>query len=44
MFNQTFLEFFREGKVSRKTADWAGISKRRPELANLVEQVAAART
>ena len=24
MFNQAFLEFFRDGKVSRKTADWAG--------------------
>lgn len=32
MFNQVFLEFFRDGKVSRKTADWAGISRRRPEL------------
>jgi pimeloyl-ACP methyl ester carboxylesterase len=38
MHNQAFLEFFRDGKVSRKTADWAGVSKRRPELANLVEQ------
>jgi pimeloyl-ACP methyl ester carboxylesterase len=43
MFNQVFLEFFRDGKVSRKTADWAGISKRRPELAHLVEQGAPAR-
>ena len=41
MFNQVFLEFFRDGKVSRKTADWAGVSKRRPELARLVEQVPA---
>ena len=38
MFNQVFLEFFRDGKVSRKTADWAGVSTRRPENANLVEQ------
>ena len=38
MFNQVFLEFFRDGKVSRKTADWAGVSKRRPEFPNLVEQ------
>ena len=38
MFNQVFLEFFQDGKVSRKTADWAGVSKRRPELAHLVEQ------
>jgi pimeloyl-ACP methyl ester carboxylesterase len=41
MFNQVFLEFFRDGKVSRKTADWAGVSKRRPELGSLVEQVGA---
>jgi pimeloyl-ACP methyl ester carboxylesterase len=38
MFNQVFLEFFRDGKVSRKTADWAGVSQRRSELPNLVEQ------
>lgn len=37
MFNQVFLEFFRDGKVSRKTADWAGVSQRRPELATAVE-------
>jgi pimeloyl-ACP methyl ester carboxylesterase len=36
MFNQVFLEFFRDGKVSRKTADWAGVSKNRPEIAALV--------
>jgi pimeloyl-ACP methyl ester carboxylesterase len=42
MFNQVFLEFFRDGKVSRKTADWAGVSKRRPENPNLVEQVGTA--
>jgi len=36
MFAQAFLEFFRDGKVSRKTADWAGVSKRRPEIASLV--------
>jgi pimeloyl-ACP methyl ester carboxylesterase len=38
MFNQVFLEFFRDGKVSRKTAEWANISKNKPELPNLVEQ------
>jgi 2-hydroxy-6-oxonona-2,4-dienedioate hydrolase len=38
MFNQVFLEFFRDGKVSRKTADWAGVSKRRAELKDLVGQ------
>jgi len=29
MFNQVFLEFFRDGKVSWKTAQWAGVSRRR---------------
>jgi pimeloyl-ACP methyl ester carboxylesterase len=38
MFNQVFVEFFGTGKVSRKTADWAGVSTRRAELAHLVEQ------
>jgi hypothetical protein len=42
MFNQVFLEFFRDGKVSRKTADWAGVSGNRPEIASLVEQPVAA--
>ena len=41
MFNRVFLEFFRDGRVSRKTADWAGVSKRRPEIPTLVEQAAA---
>ncbi len=36
MFNQVFLEFFRDGQVSRKTADWAGVSTRRPEIADYV--------
>jgi pimeloyl-ACP methyl ester carboxylesterase len=39
MVNQLFLEFFRDGKVSRKTADWAGVSRRRPENPGLVEQL-----
>lgn len=39
MFNQLFLEFFRDGRISRKTADWAGVSRRRPENADLVEQI-----
>jgi 2-hydroxy-6-oxonona-2,4-dienedioate hydrolase len=39
IFNPVFLEFFRDGKVSRKTADAAGASKRRPELPELIEQV-----
>lgn len=38
LFNPVFLEFFRDGRVSRATADAAGVSKRRPELPNLVEQ------
>jgi pimeloyl-ACP methyl ester carboxylesterase len=44
IFNQVFLEFFRDGRVSRATADAAGVSKRRPELPQFVEQedVAAA--
>jgi pimeloyl-ACP methyl ester carboxylesterase len=41
LFNQVFLEFFRDGRVSRETADRAGVSKRRAENAALVEQVAA---
>ncbi len=38
MFNQVFLEFFRDGRVSRATADWAGVSKNRPEIADYVAQ------
>ena len=37
LFNQVFLEFFRDGKVSWATAQKAGISTRRPPLPNLVE-------
>ncbi len=36
MFNHVFLEFFRDGQVSRKTADWAGVSTRRPEIEEYV--------
>lgn len=36
LFNEVFLEFFRDGVVSRETADRAGVSKRRPELPHLV--------
>jgi pimeloyl-ACP methyl ester carboxylesterase len=42
LFNQVFLEFFRDGRVSRETADRAGVSKRRPELETLVEQAVTA--
>ena len=38
LFNQVFLEFFRDGQVARKTADQAGVSKRRPELKHFVAQ------
>ena len=40
MFGQVMLEFFRDGKVSRKAADWAGVSTRRAEIPDLVEQEA----
>ena len=36
LFNQVFLEFLRDGQVSRKTADRAGVSTRRPEIADYV--------
>lgn len=38
LFNPAFLEFFRDGRVSRQTADAAGVSKRRPENHALVAQ------
>jgi pimeloyl-ACP methyl ester carboxylesterase len=38
LFNQVFLEFFGDGRISRETADPAGVSKRRAELERLVEQ------
>lgn len=38
LFTDVFAEFFRDGQVSRKTADRAGVSTRRPELTSLVEQ------
>lgn len=37
MHNQVFFEFFSTGRVSRATADWAGVSDRRDELPYLVE-------
>jgi len=43
LFTQVFTEFFREGIVSRETADRAGVSTRRPELPHLVEQREIAR-
>ncbi len=42
LVNQVFLEFLRDGKVSRGTADKAGVSKNRPELSGVVEQGAKA--
>jgi 2-hydroxy-6-oxonona-2,4-dienedioate hydrolase len=38
LFNPLHLEFFRDGRVARRIAEAAGISKRRPGLAHLVEQ------
>ena len=38
MFNQTFLEFFKYGKVSKETAEWAGVSDRLPVKPELVDQ------
>lgn len=38
VFNPVLTEFFRDGKVSRAMADKAGVSRRRPELPELVEQ------
>ncbi len=38
LFTQVYDEFFHTGRVSRATADRAGVSKRRAELPNLVEQ------
>lgn len=34
--NQVYLEFFRDGQLSRQTAKAANISTRRPELSNVV--------
>lgn len=39
IFNNVFLDFFRDGQVSRQSADAAGVSKLRPELPALVAQV-----
>jgi len=38
IFNRVFLEFFRDGQVSRQAADAAGVSKLRPELPERVAQ------
>jgi pimeloyl-ACP methyl ester carboxylesterase len=43
LFAQVFTEFFRDGRVSRETADRAGVSDRRPEIPKLVEQRQAAK-
>lgn len=37
LFNQVFLEFFRDGRVSWETSSRAGISDRRPPIPSLVE-------
>lgn len=36
MHHAVFTEFFTTGQVSRATADWAGVSKRRPELPGII--------
>lgn len=36
MHHAAFAEFFATGQVSRATADWAGVSKRRPELPGII--------
>jgi len=38
MFNQVALEFFTTGKISWKTAQWAGVSRRIPIKGALVEE------
>jgi pimeloyl-ACP methyl ester carboxylesterase len=40
MFNQVMLEFFRDGKVSWPTAQWAGVSRRRAINPALVQEPA----
>jgi 2-hydroxy-6-oxonona-2,4-dienedioate hydrolase len=40
MFNQVFLELFRDGKVSWETAKWAGVSRRRLIDSDLVQEPA----
>jgi len=37
MFNQAFLEFFKYGKVSKETAEWAGVSDRKPVKSSHVD-------
>lgn len=37
MFNAVFTEFFRDERISQKTAEWAGISTRRAPLEQIVE-------
>ena len=38
IFNQVFLEFFTDGKVSWETAEWAGVSRRRHVNPQLVKE------
>jgi pimeloyl-ACP methyl ester carboxylesterase len=38
IFNQLFLEFFRDGHITGETADRAGVSHRRPEIASLIKR------
>ena len=36
LHHKVYIEFFRDGRLSRATADEAGVSKRRPELPGLI--------
>ena len=40
MFNNALMEFFRDGKVSWKTAQWAGVSRRRAINPKFVQEPA----
>lgn len=37
MFTQVLVEFFRDGRVTESTAEWAGVSANRPRLSALVD-------
>ena len=38
LIDQLSVEFFRDGVITRQTADAAGVSKNRPEIAVIVAQ------
>jgi hypothetical protein len=43
LFNDVFVEFFRDGRLTRETAGRAGVSKNRPELPGLVADAVGTR-